>query len=399
VSDRRSGAQWRDLIVLVSGSRWDGVQFASHHVARELAQYAPVLYVDPPQSPHHRLRRDGVRALLRSPVRVVAPSLAVVSPRLPRSAPRAVAPVVRQLIAREITHAVRVLGGNAHAVILFSTGNRLFGLCGEAVDVYYAKDDFSAATDLIGGTAQDARAAEEWCAQHADLVVAHSPVLMERWEAYEPLFVPNGVCPDDFAATDTVEPPADVHLSRPVVGFVGHLSNRIDLTLLEAVAARGRSLLLVGPRQPSFAVERIEALLARPNVQWVGEQPYRALPSYLRCVDVAVVPYTGSAFNRASFPLKTLEYLAAGRPVVATDLPAITWLATDLVRIATEPDAFVDAVDAAIGEGLGPEAVQRRRAFAAQHSWAARVRTLAAALGLTATSSVAATGDGAAADA
>jgi glycosyltransferase involved in cell wall biosynthesis len=381
-----AGGQWRDLIVLVSGSRWDGVQFASHHVARELAQYAPVLYVDPPQSPHRRLRRDGVRATLRSPVRVVTPNLAVVSPRLPRSTPRALAPLARRLIAREIRHAVRTLGGTVHAVVLFATGNRLFGLCGEDVGVYYAKDDFSAATDLIGGRAEDAGASEQWCARHADLVVAHSPVLMERWAAYEPLFVPNGVRPDDFAATDTVAPASEVRLPRPIVGFVGHLSNRIDLALLEAVAERGRSLLLVGPRQPSFAVERIEALLARPNVQWVGEQPYDALPSYLRSVDVAVVPYTESAFNRASFPLKTLEYLAAGRPVVATGLPAITWLGTDLVRIAGDPQGFADAVDAAIAEGLGDDAVARRRAFAAQHSWAARVRTLAAALGLTATS-------------
>jgi glycosyltransferase involved in cell wall biosynthesis len=397
--NNEAGARWRDLVVLVSGSHWDGVQFASHHVARELAQYAPVLYVDPPQSPHRRLRDAGVRATLRSPVRVVAPNLAVVAPRLPRTTPRSLAPVARQLIAREVRHAVRVLGGNVHAVILFSTASRLFGLCGEAVDVYYAKDDFSAATDLIGGTEQHAGAAEEWCARHADLVVAHSPVLMERWKAYEPLFVPNGVRPDDFATTDTVTPAPDVELARPIVGFVGHLSNRIDLELLDAVAARGRSLLLVGPRQASFAVERIEALLARSNVQWVGEQPYRALPSYLRWVDAAVVPYTGSAFNRASFPLKTLEYLAAGRPVVATDLPAVTWLGTDLVRVAGDPQGFADAVDAAIAEGLGADMVQRRRAFVAQHSWAARVRTLAAALGLTATSSIVAADGGAAADA
>ena len=69
MSGTEGGGQWRDVIVLVSGSRWDGVQFGAHHVARELAQYAPVLYVDPPQSPHRRLRRDGLRATLRSPSR------------------------------------------------------------------------------------------------------------------------------------------------------------------------------------------------------------------------------------------------------------------------------------------------------------------------------------------
>jgi teichuronic acid biosynthesis glycosyltransferase TuaH len=377
-----STSNWRGLLVLVSGSRYDGVQFASQHVARELAQYRPVLYVDPMQSPRSLWRGDGWRSARRSTVRVVGPNLAVVSPRLPRNPPRFLTPLVRRLARRSVRRAVHALGADVYAVVLFATGARLFDIADEQVRVYYAKDDFSAAVDLIGGSADKIRASEEWCAENADLVVAHSPTLMERWSAYQPLFIPNGVNPDDFAVTDDVPEPTDIDLPRPIAGFIGHLSNRIDVALLEAIAARGRSLLLIGPRQATFAVERVERLFALPNVQWVGERSYRELPSYLRAIDVGLVPYTDSAFNRASFPLKTLEYLAAGRPVVATRLPAIEWLATDLVRIAEDPESFADAVDAAIDEGVGPEAVARRRAYADQHSWASRVGTLAGALGL-----------------
>jgi teichuronic acid biosynthesis glycosyltransferase TuaH len=181
--------------------------------------------------------------------------------------------------------------------------------------------------------------------------------------------------------------PSDVALPHPVVGFVGLLSNRIDLALLEGIAARGHSLLLVGPRQHTFELDRIGRLLERPNVAWTGLRPYEQLPSYLRAMDVGIVPYTDSEFNRASFPLKTLEYLAAGRPVVATQLPAIEWLDTDLVRIAVEPVEFADAVDAAIAEGNGPDRVAARRGFAAEHSWEYRVRPLAAALDLDAVTS------------
>ena len=56
------------------------------------------------------------------------------------------------------------------------------------------------------------------------------------------------------------------------------------------------------------------------------------------------MPYRDTPFNRGSFPLKTLEYLAAGRAVVATDLPAIRWLNTDLISVATTPAAFADHV-------------------------------------------------------
>ena len=52
------------------------------------------------------------------------------------------------------------------------------------------------------------------------------------------------------------------------------------------------------------------------------------------------MPYGRTEFNKHSFPMKTLEYLSAGRPVVATSLPAIRWLDTDLVPLADTPEAF-----------------------------------------------------------
>jgi teichuronic acid biosynthesis glycosyltransferase TuaH len=157
-----------------------------------------------------------------------------------------------------------------------------------------------------------------------------------------------------------------------VVGFVGHINGRIDLRLLEDIADRGRSLLLVGPKDPAFEPGRFDALRRRPNVRCVGPKPFDALPGYLRMIDVGVVPYGDSPFNRGSFPLKTLEYLAAGRAVVATDLPAIRWLATDLVCIAQAPGAFADEVDRLLALPRTPEVLARRQAFAARHSWARR---------------------------
>ena len=176
--------------------------------------------------------------------------------------------------------------------------------------------------------------------------------------------------------------PRDVDLPSPVVGVVGHIGERIDIELLTAVADRGHSLLLVGAHNPTFEVERISRLLARPNVVWVGPKEFEQLPSYLRVIDVGLVPYTDSAFNRASFPLKTLEYLAAGRAVVATDLPATRWLNTDFIDIATSPRTFAEAVDRAVATPRTAELLRRRQAFAAQHTWTRRAEVFADALGL-----------------
>jgi teichuronic acid biosynthesis glycosyltransferase TuaH len=208
--------------------------------------------------------------------------------------------------------------------------------------------------------------------------------LVDKWAAMgcQPRFIPNGVDERLFADTDRAPLPDDVHLPRPIAGFIGHLSERIDVALLEAVADRGCSLLLVGPRQRTFDLRRIDTLLARPNVRWVGAKPFASLPSYLRVIDVGLVPYADSAFNRGSFPLKTLEYLAGGRAAVATDLPAVRWLQTDLVTVATKPAAFADAVQSALAAPRPAELTRRRAAFAASHSWSQRAAELAAVLGI-----------------
>jgi teichuronic acid biosynthesis glycosyltransferase TuaH len=139
---------------------------------------------------------------------------------------------------------------------------------------------------------------------------------------------------------------------------------------------------MVGPAVPGYLTERFDALCRRPNVQWVGAKPFGALPAYLRLIDVGITPYADTAFNRASFPLKTLEYLAAGRAVVATPLPANDWLETDLITVAAGPAAFGAAVAAQLAVPRSAEMAQHRRAFARRHSWSHRAANLAGLLDL-----------------
>ena len=152
---------------------------------------------------------------------------------------------------------------------------------------------------------------------------------------------------------------APTGLPRPVLGLVGQLSERIDLDILTALSDAGFALLLVGPRDPRWEAERFAELAGRPAVHYTGRVPAASVPAYLAAIDVGITPYTASDFNRASFPLKTLEYLAAGRPVVSTDLPGARWLLEDLARaglavagegpaeimtLASTPAEFVSAV-------------------------------------------------------
>ena len=177
-------------------------------------------------------------------------------------------------------------------------------------------------------------------------------------------------------------PADDVDLRGPIAGFVGHLNSRTDLALLEAVADAGTSLLLIGPKDPAFEPERFERLARRDNVAYLGPRPFEQLPAYFRLIDVGLVPYGPTEFNLHSFPMKTLEYLAAGRPVVSTSLPAVRWLDTELVTLADTPGQFAAGVAREVGLARDPMLVRSRREFAAQHSWAERAARLAELIGV-----------------
>jgi teichuronic acid biosynthesis glycosyltransferase TuaH len=231
-----------------------------------------------------------------------------------------------------------------------------------------------------------------------------SPTLADHWSGLgaDPVLIPNGCTPSSGLAQPA---PAAADLPRPVVGLVGQLSERIDLDILTALSDAGFSLLLVGPRDSRWEPERFAALASRPHVRHTGRVPAEQVPSYLAAMDIGVTPYTGSRFNRASFPLKTLEYLGAGRPTVTTDLPGSQWLLADLseaepttdqiMALAGTPADVVSAVRRMVGDPGGPAPdtpgaadrgagrlrSDRCRAFAARHSWARRADELAAAIG------------------
>lgn len=377
---------WSGLVVVCAATSWEGNRFPDQHMAERLAAFAPVLYVDPPLSVLAPWREPALAHNLRGPrLRLLTPNLARLTPIGPPGRGRPGLRSVADAATRQALRlAMRRLGRPRVQAVVAASFAPVFGVCGERRRVLYATDDFVAGGELVG-LAHDSLVRQE-ARQLAtvDTVVVCSPGLVDRYRSMgaTPVLVPNGCDDELFAGTDEAPWPADVDLPAPVAGFVGHLTDRIDASLLEAVADRGRSLLLVGPPSPSFDTSRLARLLAMDNVRAVGRKAFEELPSYLRAIDVGLLPYGDSAFNRASFPLKVLEYLAAGRASVSTDLPAVRWLDTDLIDVASSPATFADAVDRALERGRDPELVAARRSFARRHGWSVRAAEMAGVLGL-----------------
>jgi glycosyltransferase involved in cell wall biosynthesis len=385
---------WDGMVVIHAATSWDSVKLADHHIAAALSKIVPVLYVDPPMSVLTPLKHPELRGALREPrLRLLAPGLARLTPVVQPGMERpGLVHLTTALMRQAMRRAARSLGTPVQAVICVSTLVNTLGACGEVVQCYWAKDDYVGGAGLFGLSPERIAKGEFAVAAQADVLVVASPSVEATWRSrgYDPVLIPHGADMTAFAATETAPLPADVDLPSPIAGFVGHINDRVDLELLEAVAESGCSVLLVGPRHDRDKADRIERLLARDNVRWVGRKPFEALPSYLRVMDVGLVPYGDTPYNRGSFPLKILEYLSAGRGVVATDLPATRWLlaaggslggAEGLLTIATDTPSFVGAVKRSVARPRSALHADRCRSFAAAHSWDVRARAFADALG------------------
>lgn len=372
------------VVILCSGQAWDGVTGTHRSVAEELRHHARVLWVDPPVSVVTPARkRFGASRAPVPRLRTPLPGVTRLTPQAPPFHGRkGIRRITRPLVLAQIRWALRRIGAEAHTVVDCGLTDLIVGWGADVRKVFYGTDDYVAGAALMRTDVRGLEDRERRAIAAADLVLAVSPVLADKWRAmgaHQVVMVPNGVQADLY---DGASPDVEVDLPHPVAGIVGHLTDRIDLDVLEELVDSGCSLLMVGPIDPYWEPERVAALLARDRVLAVGSQPRTSLPAYLRHVDVGITPYQDTAFNRASFPLKTLDYLAAGLPAVTTDLPAARWLDTGLIRLVSDPKAFVATVLEEASAGSTPDQVAARRDFAHQHSWSARAAQIAACLGV-----------------
>ncbi|HEY2797238.1 MAG TPA: glycosyltransferase [Thermoanaerobaculia bacterium] len=219
--------------------------------------------------------------------------------------------------------------------------------------------------------------AEARLAASADLVVATSESLRGRLVARarggEVHWLPNACDYALFAGLPLPSPDPD----RLTVGYVGAVDAWFDLELLGRLAELepGWRFEIVG------GIEDVAARLPRrSNVDFLGERPYREMPELRRRFDVEIIPFRLSELTHSTDPVKLYEAAAAGRAVVATPMRSLEPLARrglGVVRLAATAEAFAREIRAAAVEAAeGPEAAERRRAFARENTWDVRARAL-----------------------
>ncbi len=244
------------------------------------------------------------------------------------------------------------------------------GRMGESAVVYDVTDDWSKVSQPAARMQRTIREDARLCRQ-ADTVIVCSEALLE---SKKPLnrnvhLVPNGVDARhyDVASLARFKPPGAALWRGHVFGYTGTLhGDRVDVELVRRFASiigHAGSVVLIGPDHLSEA-ERER--LRWPNIFRVGAVPYARLPEYMQWFDVCIVPHKVTPFTESLNPIKLWEYLALGKPVVATRVAGFRDY-PELVHLAEGAEEFAVRAIQALSEPL--HLAQERRAEASQHSW------------------------------
>ena len=204
------------------------------------------------------------------------------------------------------------------------------------VMVYDVMDDLASFKDA----APELVVRQRQALREADVVFAggrslhRSLIVQGRDDAH--LF-PSGVEPAHYATARDFE----VTQERTVAGYVGVIDERLDLDLIRELAERlpEWEIRLVGPH----AKIAEEDLPRAANIVYTGPRPYDELPEVMAGFDVALMPFALNEATRSISPTKTLEYLAAGLPVVSTRIADVVSDFGTCVDLQDDAAGFADA--------------------------------------------------------
>jgi glycosyltransferase involved in cell wall biosynthesis len=214
----------------------------------------------------------------------------------------------------------------------------------------------------------------------ADLVFTGGPSIYKHKRDRHPSVhcFSSSVEADHFrqALTGIAEAADQAALPHPRLGFFGVIDERFDLPLLDALAQAHPEwqIVIVGP------VVKIDpaALPKHANILYTGQRTYAQLPSYLAGWDVCLLLFARNDATRFISPTKTLEYMAAERPIVSTPITDVAEPYGDIVYLGDTPAAFIAACERALAASPEErdERIRGMRRVLSQTSWDATAQAM-----------------------
>lgn len=273
------------------------------------------------------------------------------------------------LFAKSILKAIDKLGFKD--VILFNDNDMfksfyLQDFLSPSLSIYYSRD-YMLAVDYWK---KHGERIEPELIRKSDLCVANSVYLSEYCGKYNPdsFYIGQGCELDIFSNSGNLPKVGDIEkLVGPVIGYVGAIQSiRLDIELIAHIATTRPdwNIVLVGPEDDVFASSVLHQL---DNIHFLGAQKPEDLPQFINSFDVCINPQLVNQVTIGNYPRKIDEYLAMGKPVVATHTQAVT-IFEESVYLANSKENFVELIE----RGLTEDSVEKsnlRKEVAKSHSW------------------------------
>ena len=308
------------------------------------------------------------------PIREVESNIFVLNPlAIPAYGNKTIVGLNQRSLVSQVKKAMRKLGfENVVNMVFNPAAGMIAGKLGESELIYYCVDEYTAFT---GSSAL--KEIEEKLFRDADLVVVSAERLYDGKKHFNSNthIIRHGTDWRHFrtALDEATQIPVEIaNLPRPIIGFHGLLADWVDYELIKKVAEHFSegSVVLIG-KIAVDAEQKVKLLDGIPNIHFLGRKPYAELPAYCKGFDVALNPFAINELTLAANPLKVREYLAAGLPVVSTDIPEVRVLEDCLVGV--DQDDFIAKIE------YGLKHPKRREAVSdaiAHESWEAKIEEL-----------------------
>ena len=375
-------------IIIVGLQPWD-IEIGSNckNIALELSKSNRILYVNSPLDRLTSLRKkDDKKTKKRLQIiNRMEPAIRKIDDNIWEFYPRIIIESISRLsinflfdilnkrnnkrFAKELKWAIKELHFSDYIIFNDSDILRSFylkELLKPKLYVYYTRDNLVA---MDYWKLQGARIEPKHMAK-ADLVVANSTYLARIASQYNPksYFVGQGCDVTMFNRKMVYEIPQDiVSIKKPIVGYIGALyTMRLDIEILKHIAKNlpEISLVLIGPEDDEFKQSELHEM---KNVHFLGSKSPKKLPAYLYTFDVAINPQILNEITIGNYPRKIDEYLAMGKPVVATKTEAMDYF-SNYTYLASNKEEYIPLIKKALQED-SCSLQEARSAFAHTHTW------------------------------
>jgi len=210
-----------------------------------------------------------------------------------------------------------------------------------------------------------------------DLVMSNSPELnnFAKQHNSNSYFIGQGVDLSAYNPSVTHQLPEILNkINNPKIGYIGDITSvRLNADLIYDIAKSrpNYSFLMIGPEDNYFKSHKIHSL---SNVHFLGRIPKKDVPNYIANMDVCFNPQLLNEITIGNYPRKVDEYLAMGKPVVATKTGTMS-IFKDYVYCCLTVEDYLKSLDIAINDNN--ELIKAKRIeFAHTHSWQNNIRTI-----------------------